>query len=84
MADLSKFQDNVKLRDLRERVRDTDEAELRDLLGDLERDILQLRSQAMVQGLPNPMRIRQDRKLIARIQTELAARENRAAKAGVS
>lgn len=81
MAELSKYQDNVKQRDLRERVRNADADELRDVLEGLQRDILTLRAQSMIQGLTNPMRIRHNRKVIARIRTELAAR-TRAESAG--
>jgi ribosomal protein L29 len=44
---------------------------------DCEREIFELRTQAVVQQLPNPMRIRHIRKLIARIQTELTARASK-------
>lgn len=79
MADLNKYLGNVKLRDQRDRIRQADEDELRGLLDDLSRELLNLRTQAMVQGLPNPMRINHARKLIARINTELSAREKKAA-----
>ena len=78
MADLNKYVSNadakVKLHEIRERVHGADEKELRELQRDCEREIFELRTQAVVQQLPNPMRIRHIRKLIARIQTELTAR----------
>ena len=37
-------------------------------------ELFNLRTQSIVQQLPNPMRIRHVRKLIARVQTELNAR----------
>jgi ribosomal protein L29 len=79
VAELNKYQDNVKLRDLRERIRNADADELRDVADGLQRDMLSLRAQGMIQGLTNPMRIRHNRKVIARIHTELAARAKQAA-----
>lgn len=79
MAQLSNYisegDKKVHLHEVRERVREADEAELRELLRDCERELFDLRTQSLVQGLPNPMRIRHVRKLIARIQTELNARQ---------
>ena len=83
MADLNKFLGGggkaVKLHEQRERVRDASEEELRDVLRDLEGELLNLRTQAMLAQSPNPMRIRQVRKLIARIHTDLSARHRKAA-----
>ena len=83
MADLNKFLGGggkaVKLHEQRERVRDASEEELRDVLRDLEGELLTLRTQAMLAQSPNPMRIRQVRKLIARIHTDLTARQRKAA-----
>ena len=83
MADLNKFLGGggkaVKLHEQRERVRDASEEELRDVLRDLEGELLNLRTQAMLAQSPNPMRIRQVRKLIARIHTDLSARQRKAA-----
>ena len=82
MADLNKFLGgggkSVKLHEQRERVRDASEDELQDTLRDLEGEMLNLRTQAMLQQTANPMRQRQVKKLIARIHTELTARKNRA------
>ena len=78
MADLNKYLGGggkaVKLHDQRERLREADEAELRDVLNDLQGEMFNLHTQAMMQQLPNPLRIRHTRKLAARIQTELSTR----------
>jgi ribosomal protein L29 len=83
MADLNQYISNadarVKLHEVRDRVKSADEAELRDILKSCERELFDLRTQAMLQQLPNPMRIRHVRKLIARVQTELSARQPQAA-----
>ena len=83
MADLNTFLGSggksVKLHEQRERVRNAGDEELQDTLRDLEGELLNLRTQAMLQQMPNPMRIRQVRKLIARIQTEQTARSKKAA-----
>jgi len=67
----------VKLHEIRDRVRQADDAELRSILDDCARELLDLRTQSMLQQVPNPMRIRHVRKLIARVQTEQSARRNR-------
>jgi len=78
VADLNKYLGGggkaVKLHDQRERLREADEAELRDVLNDLQGEMFNLHTQAMMQQLPNPLRIRHTRKLAARIQTELSTR----------
>ncbi len=83
MADLNRYISNadakVKLYEVRERVKGAEEAELHGILKDCERELFDLRTQAMLQQLPNPMRIRHVRKLIARVRTELSAREAQAA-----
>jgi len=83
MADLNRYISNadakVKLYEVRERVKGADEAELRDILKGCERELFDLRTQSMLQQLPNPMRIRHVRKLIARVRTELSARQGVAA-----
>ena len=83
MADLNKYLGGggktVKLHDQRERLREADEAELRDVLNDLQGEMFNLHTQAMMQQLPNPLRIRHARKLAARIQTELSARRRKTA-----
>ena len=78
MADLNNYISSgdakVKTHDLRERIRGAEESELREVLKDCEMELFNLRTQSIVQQLPNPMRIRHTRKLIARVQTELNAR----------
>lgn len=83
MGDLNKFLGGggktVKLHAQREQVRDASDDELRDVLTDVQNEMLNLRTQAMMQQAANPMRIRQIRKLVARVHTELAARESKSA-----
>jgi len=83
MADLNNYLTGggktVKLHEVRERVHEADEGELKEILKDCDKELLNLRTQALVQQIPNPMRIRHVRKLIARVQTELNAREQKAA-----
>ena len=83
MADLNNYLTGggktVKLHEVRERVHEADEGELKEVLKDCDKELLNLRTQALVQQIPNPMRIRHVRKLIARVQTELTAREQKAA-----
>ena len=82
MADLNNYissgDQKVKIHEIRERVHGADEAELKDILKGCERELFDLKTQAIVQQLPNPMRIRHVRKLIARVQTELNARAQKA------
>ena len=82
MADLNNYVSGggktVKLHEIRERVTKADDAELRSILDDCARELLYLRTQSMLQQVPNPMRIRHVRKLIARVQTEQSARRNKA------
>ena len=79
MAELNKFvgdggDKKVKLHDLRNAIREADENELQDILKSVETELFEQRTQALVQQLSNPMRIRQLKKLVARIETELGAR----------
>jgi len=69
----------VKLHELRENIRGASVEELRELLEDVQGELFNLRTQAMMEQVPNPMRIRQVRKLVARIHTELTARSQRVA-----
>lgn len=82
MADLNNYVSGggktVKLHEIRERVTKADDAELKSILDDCARELLDLRTQSMLQQVPNPMRIRHVRKLIARVQTEQSARRNKA------
>ena len=81
MADLNKFLGsggkNLKLHEQRDAVRGADEAELREALHTADIEMLNLRTQAMLQQAGNPLRIRAVRKLVARIHTELGARERK-------
>ncbi len=83
MADLNKFLGsggkNLKMHEQRDVVRDASEAELHEALETSQVELLNLRTQAMMQQMANPMRIRQVRKMIARIHTELNARSQKAA-----
>lgn len=83
MADLNNYISNadskVKLHEVRENVRKADVSELNELLKACDRELFDLRTQSVLQPLPNPMRVRHVRKLIARIKTELSAREGKAA-----
>ena len=83
MADLNKYLGgggkNVKLHDQRDTIRQADEVELREILDDLQGELLNLRTQAMMQQMPNPLRIRQVRKMVARINQELHTRAQKVA-----
>ncbi len=85
MADLNRFigggGKTVKLHEQRDHIRQADAEELQDVLGDAQLELLNLRTQAMMQQVPNPMRIRQVRRLVARIKTELTARNKNGAAA---
>ncbi|HVF84602.1 MAG TPA: 50S ribosomal protein L29 [Abditibacteriaceae bacterium] len=81
MADLSNYLSGdkpVKIHEQRERLRAADETELREILKDVEAEILNLRTQAIMQNVENPMRLRAIRKMVARIHTELSERERKA------
>jgi large subunit ribosomal protein L29 len=83
VADLNKFLGsggkNLKMHEQRDSVRDASEAELHEALETSQVELLNLRTQAMMQQMANPMRIRQVRKMIARIHTELNARSQKVA-----
>ena len=82
MADLNKFLGSgksLKLREQREVVRTADEAELREALETAQIELLNLQTQAMMQQMPNPLRIRQVRKMVARINQELHTRTKQVA-----
>ena len=78
MADINNFigggGKTVKLHEQRERIHAASDDELRDALTEVQGELLNLRTQAIMQQAPNPMRIRQIRKMVARINTELGAR----------
>lgn len=84
MAELNKFvgdggDKKVKLHDLKETIRQADEGELQDILQSVQTELFEQRTQVLMQQVSNPMRIRQLRKLVARIHTELGARRIRQA-----
>lgn len=82
MADLNKFLGGgtpLKLKDQREQVRGASDDELRDALDTAQIELLNLRTKAILQQAENPMRIRQVRKMVARINGELTARANKVA-----
>ena len=79
MAELSKFigdgaDKKVKLLDLRNIIRQAEEGELQDILKGVETELFEQRTQALMQQISNPMRIRQLKKLVGRIHNELGAR----------
>lgn len=79
MAELNKFvgdgaDKKVKLHDLRNTIRQADESELQEILASVQSELFEQRTQALMQQISNPMRIRQLKKLVARIHTELGAR----------
>ena len=78
MADLNKFigggGKSIKMHEQRENIKSASDADLRELLNDVQPELLNLRTQAILQQTPNPMRIRSVRKMVARIHTELASR----------
>jgi ribosomal protein L29 len=81
VADLNKFLGGtkMKLKDQRDAVRGADEGELREALDTAQIELLNLQTQAMMQQMPNPLRIRQVRKMVARINQELHTRKQAAA-----
>ena len=85
MADLNNYVGgsgkSVKIYEQRDRIRAASDDELRELLQDVQPEMLELRTQAIMQQASNPMRIRHIRKMVARIHTELAARQRKSAQA---
>ena len=78
MADLNKYLGsggvNLKLKAQREHIRDASSDELGSVLDEAQLELLNLRTQAILQQAGNPMRIRQVRKMVARIHGELSVR----------
>jgi ribosomal protein L29 len=78
VADLNKYigggGKTVKLHDQRELIRTAGEEELQELLNEVQGELLNLRTQAILQQTSNPMRIRSIKKMVARIHGELSAR----------
>lgn len=85
MADLNKFLGsggkNLKMHEQREAIRGASEGELREALQTADIELINLRTQAMLQQATNPMRIRAVRKMVARIHLELGTRESASTKA---
>jgi large subunit ribosomal protein L29 len=83
VAELNKFlgdqTKHVKTRDLRDNIRGASESELQGLLQDVQKELIEQRTQAMMQQIANPMRIRQLKKLVARVHTEISSREQKVA-----
>lgn len=59
----------------KENIKELTDKELADRLEGLEREYAQERIQHVIAPLDNPAKITQDRKLIARIKTEIRARQ---------
>jgi large subunit ribosomal protein L29 len=83
VAELNKFigdqAKRVKIKDLRDNIRGASESELHEILHDVQGELLDQRTKALLQQIENPMRIRQLKKLVARVHTELSARAQKAA-----
>ena len=65
----------MKRKDFLTEIKDLSVAELNEKLADFKSELFNLRFQAAIQQLENPMRIKEVRKNMARIKTELAKRE---------
>lgn len=59
----------------KEEIKELSTAELRERLAEMEKDYLQMKANHAVSPLDNPAKITADRKMIARVKTELRARE---------
>ena len=59
----------------KEEIKELSTADLRERLAQMEKDYLQMKANHAVSPLDNPARITADRKMIARVKTELRARE---------
>lgn len=59
----------------KEEIKELSTAELRERLAEMEKDYLQLKINHSVTPLDNPAKITADRKMIARVKTELRQRE---------
>jgi ribosomal protein L29 len=78
VADLNKYLGtggvNLKIKSQREQIREATSDELSGVLDEAQLELLNLRTQAILQQAGNPMRIRQVRKMVARIHGELGSR----------
>ena len=59
----------------KEEIKEMTTADLKDRLAEMEKDYLQLKINHSVSPLDNPAQITHDRKMIARVKTELRWRE---------
>ena len=59
----------------KEEIKELSTADLRERLVQMEKDYLQMKANHAVSPLDNPAKITADRKMIARVKTELRARE---------
>lgn len=59
----------------KEEIKELSTADLRERLTQMEKDYLQMKANHAVSPLDNPAKITADRKMIARVKTELRARE---------
>ena len=59
----------------KEEIKELSTADLRESLAQMEKDYLQMKANHAVSPLDNPAKITIDRKMIARVKTELRARE---------
>ena len=59
----------------KEDIKELSTADLRERLAQMEKDYLQMKANHAVSPLDNPAKITADRKMIARVKTELRARE---------
>ena len=59
----------------KEEIKELGTADLRDRLEQMEKEYLQLRANHAVSALDNPAKITADRRMIARVKTELRMRE---------
>ena len=59
----------------KEEIKELGTAELRERLEQMEREYLQLKINHAVSPIDNPAKITKDRRMIARVKTELRARE---------
>ena len=59
----------------KEEIKELSTADLRERLAQMEKDYLQMKANHAVSPLDNPAKITADRNMIARVKTELRARE---------
>lgn len=70
----------MKKKDFLTEIKDLSVAELNEKLAEAKSELFNLRFQAAIQQIENPMRIKEVKKSIARINTELTKRTSDAAK----